>query len=110
MATTAFKNFSALASTTMTDVYTCPAATTALVSLLQISNINATLLADVTVVFSDASASNAEYEIVKNLTMPIQTAVSITDGSLVLEAGDKIRIQASAGSIARLIGSVSELS
>lgn len=109
MATT-FKNFSAVATTAMADIYTCPAGATAIVTLLQLTNIHANLPADATVVYSDATAAAAEYEIVKNLTMPVQTSVSITDGKLVLEAGDKLRISASAAAVVRVVGSVSELS
>lgn len=102
-----YKNFAATATTSMADVYTCPSGTTAIVLLLQVSSINTSVAADVTVVYSDASNSNTEHELIKNLTITPQTGVDLPS-KLVLEAGDKIRVQASAGSSIKIIGSVSE--
>jgi hypothetical protein len=108
----AFKNATLTLTTTMTDLYVCPANTRAVVMMLQATNIHASAAADVTAVLSDASAAGAETEIVFNLTIPTQSSVGLfaAGQKLILEPGDKLRIKATAATNIRVIASVTELS
>lgn len=104
-----FKNFTATATTSMADVYTCPASTQFLGTSITLVNIHATNSADATVVISDASNSNAEMELCKLFTIPAQSSLKISN-DFVLEAGDKVRVIATAGSTIRVVGFGCEVS
>jgi len=105
----AYKNFSTLAGTTQSTSYTCPAATTAQISFLQVCNVHATATAEIAVVMRDESAAT-DYHIVANLSVPVGATISLLDGTLILEAADSIRITASTASVVRLLGSAVERS
>lgn len=93
-----FKNASQVSSISLTDVYTCPSTNTAgnvsaaVVTLLQAANV--TNRADVvTIVWTDASNSNAVTRIVNQVPVPAQGSIGCLTGKLVLEPGDKIKAQ-----------------
>jgi hypothetical protein len=105
-----FKNFKLALGTSSATAYTCPAATTAIVLLLQVSNIDGVNEADATVTWTDASDSDASTDLVSAVPVPAGSALGVLSGKLVLEAGDTVAGLASAASDLVLTGSVVELS
>ena len=74
-------------------VYTCPAATTAIVIHCQVANVDGTNSADVNIDLYDGTEARA---VVSTLAVPADTAVNPIGGKLVLEASDVLRCWASA--------------
>jgi hypothetical protein len=91
--------------TTKVTVYTCPTNTTALIKTIQVTNIdtgNQELEAFVT----DSSDSDAEHEI-GHITIASKTVDNIAKGTIVLEAGDTLKLKAAtADKIAGIISLV----
>lgn len=106
----AFKNFKLALGTSSATAYTCPSATTSIVLLLQVSNIDGTNEADATVTWTDASDSNASTALVSAAPVPAGSALGVLSGKLVLAAGDTIAGLASAAGDLVLTGSVVEMS
>ena len=106
----AFKNFKLALGTDSATAYTCPAATTAIVLMLQVSNVDGVNEADATVSWTDASDSDASTALVSAVPVPAGSSLGVLAGKLVLEAGDTIAGLASAASDLVLTGSVVELS
>ena len=106
----AFKNFKLALGTDSATAYTCPAATTAIVLLLQVSNIDGVNEADASVAWTDASDSDASTALVSVVPIPAGSALGVLSGKLVLEAGDTIAGLASAAGDLVLTGSVVEMS
>lgn len=105
-----FKNFKLALGTSSATAYTCPAATTAIVLLLQVSNIDSMNEADASVSWTDSSDSDASTALVSTVPIPAGSALGVLSGKLVLEAGDTIAGLASAASDLVLTGSVVEMS
>lgn len=93
-----FKNANQVCTVSLTDVYTCPASNTkgtvdsSVVLLLQATNVS-TRADNLTVVWTDASNSNAVTRLVYQVPVPAQQSMGCVVGKLVLEVGDKIRAQ-----------------
>lgn len=94
-----------LTTTSITTVYTCPAETTALVKTIQMTNDSGTI--NVEVFVSDASAS-AQNEIA-HITMAARSTSNFAYGTIVLEAGDAIKVQASTANTVSGILSILEI-
>ncbi len=93
-----------LTTTTKTDVYTCPTNRTAIIKTIQTTNHGGSNV-DTIGYFYDSSATT-EYEIAHH-TLGSKDSINFIDGTLVLESGDILRLEASvADSIA---GAVSYL-
>jgi len=105
-----FKNFKLALGTDSATAYTCPAATTAIVLLLQVSNVDGVNEADATITWTDASDSNASTALVSAVPVPAGSALGVLSGKLVLAAGDTIAGLASAAGDLVLSGSVVEMS
>ena len=105
-----FKNFKGALTTTSATIYTCPAATTAIVLMAQVANIDGTNEADVSASWIDSSDSSAETYLIKSVPIPEGSALGVLSGKLVLEAGDSIKALASANSDLVISGSVLEIS
>ena len=106
----AFKNFKLALGTSSATAYTCPAATTAIVLMLQVSNIDGTNEADASVSWTDSSDSGASTALVSTVPIPAGSSLGVLSGKLVLEAGDTIAGLASADGDLVLTGSVVEMS
>jgi len=76
-------------------VYTCPAATTAIVIHCQVANVDGTNAADLNIDMNDGSVVAA---LVSTLSVPADSAVNPIGGKLVLEAADELRAWAGAAS------------
>lgn len=105
-----FKNANLDLTTSLTDAYTCPASTKAIVTLCQVANVDGTNSVDVDVCWTDSSNTNKVTYLVKTMSLPADASVGVLTGKLVLEAGDKIQGKASAASDAQLSISVLEIS
>ena len=107
MATT-FKNVRAVLANTATDVYTVPAATTAIVIGCQATNVySATRTLDFW--WTDDSNADAVTYLADGVSIPAAAAYEPIGGKLVLEAGDKLRGLGQTASHLEVTASVVEL-
>jgi len=106
MANTYKSYFVDLTTTNKTTIYTVPANTTALVKTIQLTN--ETGSTNVQVYVTDTSATT-EYEI-SHSTMAARSTENFAKGSIVLEAGDLIKIQAATANTVTGVVSVLEVS
>ena len=109
IAQSALKNASAHLTTSLADVYTCPASTAAIIKHAQVANVDGAAAADVSVALYDASAE-ATYYYAKTISVAADAGLKPL-GDLVgavLEAGDKIKGQASAADDLDIILSIVE--
>tara|TARA_R100000963_G_C4563374_1_gene51301 strand:- start:45 stop:386 length:342 start_codon:yes stop_codon:yes gene_type:complete len=86
---------SALSNTSLTTVYTCPANFSASIKEVWVANIDGTSAADITLKWTDASAS-ATFDIVSTSSVAADSYLRISDANIFLEAGDIFKAQASA--------------
>ena len=94
-----------LTTTDKTTVYTCPTDRTALVKSIQITNIHSGTI-EVEAFTTDSSASNAEHE-VAHISLGSKTVDNLVKGTMVLESGDALKLQAaSANNIAGIVSYV----
>lgn len=105
----AYKNARAAVGTTYATVYTCPAATTALVVLAQAANVDGSVSADVSVQWLDNSAADVATRIVEAYSVPPKASDSLLAGPLTLEAGDSIQAKASAAGDIELSLTIAEM-
>ena len=97
-----------LSTTADTSVYQCPSATTAVVLLCQIANVDGASSVDIYVDYYDSSTTTAK-ALAHTVAVPADTSLNPIGGKLVLEAGDQIRAWASAASDAEIVISVVEI-
>lgn len=83
-------------------IYTCPSGYTAIILLAQVSNIGT---ATSGISFSHVRLNNSTY-LVKNAQVPIQDALTVLTGRLVLQDGDSIRVQASDSNLQLIVSIV----
>ena len=109
IAQSALKNASAHLTTSLADVYTCPASTVAVIKHAQVANVDGAAAADVSVALYDSSAT-ATYYYAKTISVAADAGLKpLGDlAGAVLEAGDKIQGQASAADDLDIILSVVE--
>jgi len=93
-----FVNQGFVCGTSIADVYTCPSSniagpvTASVVLNIQVANV--TNRADVvTVLWTDASQSNAVTRLAFQVPVPANQSIGVLTGKLVLNPGDKIRAQ-----------------
>jgi len=104
-----FKNAKLVVPITTAEVlYTCPAATTAIVQACQASN-NHSAAAALTVSWTDDSDSDAETKLTNALSIPVNTPVCPIEPGMVLEAGDTVKAVASVDDVITLTLSVIEI-
>jgi len=97
-----------LGTTADTSVYQCPSATTAVVLLCQIANVDGASSVDIYVDYYDSSTTTAK-ALAHTVAVPADSSLNPIGGKLVLEAGDQIRAWASAASDAEIVVSVVEI-
>ena len=95
-----------LSSTGSTNLYTCPAATRAIVQSVNVANIDGSDRF-VTITWYDAS-SGSSYTLLNNALIPPGTAMNTIDAAVVLEAGDIIRCQAVTANTLHVTASILE--
>lgn len=99
-----FKSYAANITTVASNIYTCPANTTAIVLLAQATNVNASNDGNITFY----SSINGNTELVKDFTVPTGDSVALLLGKLVVEAGNSIGAYANANSIFKITLSILE--
>jgi hypothetical protein len=104
-----FKNAKLKIQDVATDVYECPAATTAIVMGCQVANVSAAA-EEVSVWWTDDSDADAVTRLVKDVSIPAKASLAPIAGKLVLQAGDKIRAQGQTDDDAEITVSVLEIS
>lgn len=78
-------------STTAQNIYTCPVGVTAIVLMAQVSNVDPSLVGEIT--FAHVRQNIYTY-LVKNTLIPTQDALNPLSGRLILQSGDSIVVQA----------------
>lgn len=101
-----FKTVTKELTTADSDVYTAPVGNTGIILMAQISNVT-TSEANVTFSHYD-SDTTTQTELVKNFPIAGNDANSVITGKMVLEAGQKVKAQASANSTLKLTLSILE--
>ena len=91
-----YKNAMQAVGTSYSTVYTCPAATTAIVLTAQATNVDGVAPADVSAQWLDDSAADAATRLASTISVPPDAAQSLLSGPVVLEAGDQFQALASA--------------
>jgi hypothetical protein len=86
---------SALSSTGLTSVYTCPAIFSAHIKEIWVTNIDGSNAADITLKWTDTSAS-ATFDLISTTSVAADSYLRINDANIFLEAGDVFKAQASA--------------
>lgn len=105
------KTVGAALGTSSADILTNAAASGKVlkVNVIHVTNVHASNNVDVTVSFSDASAS-ASYKLANTITVPTKAALAILERPIYLEEGDKITALAGAASSIELVISYEDLS
>lgn len=99
-----FISVGANVTTVATNVYTCPAETTAIVLLAQATNIDSTNAGNITFY----SSVNGNTELAKDFTIPVGDAAALLSGKLVITEGNSIGVYANANSVLKLTLSILE--
>jgi hypothetical protein len=99
-----FRSVAADITTSPSNVYTCPAETTAIVLLAQATNISASNDGNITFY----SSINGNTELAKDFTIPVGDAAGLLSGKLVIEEGESIGVYANANSVLKLTLSILE--
>ena len=86
---------SALSTTGLTTVYTCPANFSATIKEVWVTNIDGSSAADITLKWTDTSAS-ATFDLVSTFSVAADNYLRINDANIFLESGDIFKAQASA--------------
>lgn len=105
----AYKNGYLDVTTSNTAIYTCPGGTSAIVKSVLIANVDGTNAADITAEVLDSDGS-AGAVFAKTITVPAKSNLELlTNGFMILAAGDSIKLLASAASDLEAITSVVEI-
>lgn len=106
----AYISIGAIATTTLTSIYTVPAGKTVYLTTLMASNYSTAGSSDVTFVWRDASNGNADYELSYEVTVPISVVYNglPNPGKFFLNEGDQILVKASSANVLKAILSVAE--
>lgn len=88
--------------TSAADLFTVPADTVRHVLQVQACNVDGSNAVDVTLQWTDSSASDAVTRLAYQVTVAAQDARTLLAGSLALRAGDKLQALASASSDAEI--------
>ena len=90
-----FKNAATGSNTALTTIYTCPAATSAVVHAIYLSNVDGTNDATVNIAVSGSAYFDHRSYLLKTVNVPADTTIVI-EKPINLGAGDKLETQASA--------------
>ena len=104
-----FVNAKAVLSDSATTIYTCPAATKAIVIGCQVANIDAAAV-DLQIWWTDDSDSDAITHLGYDISIPPSAVYEPISGKLVLEAGDVLKGLGSVASDLEATVSILELS
>ena len=102
-----FKNAAVAIGTSATTLYTAPAGTTGIIHAIYISNVDGTNDATVDITVTDTSAGQT-FHIMKTVEVPSDSTLVI-EKPINLEAGDILKVTASAASDLEAFASVLEI-
>ena len=102
-----FKNAAVAIGTSATTLYTAPAGTTGIIHAIYISNVDGTNDATVDITVTDTSAGQT-FHIMKTVEVPSDSTLVI-EKPINLEAGDILKVTASAASDLEAFASVLEM-
>lgn len=103
-----FKNVGGAVGTTATTLYTCPAATQAVIHALYVANVDGAISADATIEVYDSSALVSR-KIGFKIPVPAGGTLGF-DKPINLEVGDELRVTASTAGDLEAFASVLEIS
>ena len=103
-----FKNAATGSSTTLQAMYTCPAATSAVIHAMYLSNIDGTNSATVNLSVSGSANFEGRVYLLKTVNVPADSTV-IIEKPINLGAGDKLETQASANGDIEAFASILEI-
>jgi hypothetical protein len=103
-----FKNAATGSNTTLTPVYTCPAATTGVVHAIYISNVDGTNDATVNIAVSGSTYFDDRRYLLKTVNVPADST-TVIEKPINLGAGDKLETQASANEDIDIFVSILEM-
>ena len=95
MATRIINAAATLGDISLTTIYTCPTNYKAVIKELWLTNVDGTNAVDVTVKWTDASAS-ATYAIISTKSVAADSYLRIESANIVLEESDILKVQAGA--------------
>tara|TARA_Y100000310_G_scaffold328712_2_gene397285 strand:- start:3430 stop:3756 length:327 start_codon:yes stop_codon:yes gene_type:complete len=108
MANTYKNKFLDASNTGVLDIYTATGVT-AIVQSIHVANISDASNDNITIQIYDNGASTA-YKLISEVIIPVNTAFNVVDRPLVLEASDKIQVQAEEANVFHVTVSVLEIS
>jgi hypothetical protein len=103
-----FKNAATGSNTTINPMYTCPAATSAVIHAVYISNIDGTNDATINLSVSGSANFTTRRYLLKTVNVPADSTV-IIEKPINLGAGDKLETQASANDDIDVFASILEM-
>ena len=102
-----FKNVASAVTTVSTSIYTCPAATQAVIHAIYITNVDGTNQADTTIELYDSSQTTA-FKIGMNLPLPVKSTL-VFEKPINLEANDELRLSANVNGDVEVVASILEI-
>lgn len=102
-----FQRTSLAVTSTETDAYQCPSATTAVVLSCLVANVDGTNSDDITAKITNSS-NTEQSRIASTITVPADASLELIPNKLVLEANEKLRLTGAAAS-GRLSATISIL-
>ena len=103
-----FKNAATGSNTSITTLYTCPSATSAVVHALYVSNVDGANDATINVTISGSANFTTRRHIMKTVNVPADSTL-IIEKPINLGAGDKLETQASANDDLEVFASILEI-
>jgi|TARA_B100001778_G_scaffold259812_1_gene220202 hypothetical protein len=103
-----FKSAATGSTTAVTTMYTCPAATSAVVHAMYLSNVDGTNDATITVSISGSANFDTRRYLLKTVDVPADSTV-IIEKPINLGTGDKLETQASANDDIDVFASILEI-
>ena len=103
-----FKSAATGSTTTLTTLYTCPAATTGVVHAIYLSNVDGTNDATVDVAISGSANFDTRRYLLKTVDVPADSSIVI-EKPINLGAGDKLETKASANGDIDVFASILEI-
>ena len=103
-----FKNAATGSNTSVTTLYTCPGATSAVIHALYVSNVDGANDATINVTISGSANFQTRRHLMKTVNVPADSTL-IVEKPINLGAGDKLETQASADGDIEAFASILEL-
>ena len=103
-----FKNAATGSNTSVTTLYTCPGATSAVIHALYVSNVDGANDATINVTISGSANFTTRRHLMKTVNVPADSTL-IVEKPVNLGAGDKIESQASANDDLEIFASILEI-